>query len=240
MYYFISDTHLSTQYGEQTEERVIEWIESIEPTAKALFLNGDIFDFWFEYGRVVPMGFTSILAKLKHLTRSGIRVVFMVGNHDMWMGDYLTRECGVEIYYRPTHFEIAGKRVHLAHGDNLNVGGDLKLKLMNTIFRSESIRSLFKMVVHPDLAIRFGNWWSGKSRGRHRDDNGRGVRMLLEYAAQRQTQIESDYYIYGHLHQTLDHQAEGYRVLFTNDWSADPHYVVIDEQGAAELKRVNI
>ncbi|MFR9651227.1 MAG: UDP-2,3-diacylglucosamine diphosphatase [Rikenellaceae bacterium] len=241
MYYFIADTHLGSVGGDGTEDRLIKWIESIEPTAKALFLCGDIFDFWFEYDRVVPMGFTSVLAKFKQLSRAGIRVVMMVGNHDLWMDGYLTRECGVEIYYRPTHFDVAGRRVHVAHGDNLNVRGDMKLKLMNFVFRSQTARSLFKTFVHPDLAIRFGSWWSGKSRKKHcgENDYGRGVGMLLEYAAQRQAQIESDYYLYGHLHVAKDHQAEGYRVLFMNDWSSDPHYVVIDEDGDAELKRVN-
>ncbi len=238
MHYFVSDIHLGSDPTRATDDRFVEWLSSIKHTAESLFLNGDIFDFWFEYNRVVPMGFTSVLAKLRELSSSGIRVVMMVGNHDLWVRDYLTRECGVEIYYRPTHFEVAGKRVYLAHGDNLNVRSDFKLKAMNAIFRSETARILFKWLIHPDLTLKFGQWWSNCSRGNHRDDGNVRVDLLLEHAAQRQSQIESDYYIYGHLHKAIEREQEGYRVFFTNDWSGTPHYVAINESGEAELLEV--
>ncbi len=248
MYYFVADVHLRADGGGNnkidhsvsTEDRFVAWLTSIEADAKAIFLCGDIFDFWFEYERVVPMGFVAVFAKLKQLSRSGVRVVFMVGNHDMWMGDYLNRECGVEIYYAPTHFELDGQRVHVAHGDNLNVRGDLKLKLMNWLFRSPNIRMLFKWLVHPDLAMRFGLWWSNQSRLKHREYDERGVAALMEYAEQRQKLIPSDCYIYGHIHvaEELRLKDSDVPVIFVNDWSKNPHYMVIDQSGVPQLRKV--
>ena len=75
------------------------------------FLVGDIFDFWFEYRRVVPKGFVRTLGKLAELTDRGVRVVFFTGNHDMWVGDYLTRECGLEIpHLAPEVMTLSGER----------------------------------------------------------------------------------------------------------------------------------
>ncbi len=249
MYYFVSDVHLGAYRGQidsqgydrgaAIEDCFVEWLDKIAPTAHTIFLCGDIFDFWFEYNKVVPMGFTSVLAKFKSLSRSGIRLVYMVGNHDMWMGSYLTRECGVEIYYRPTHFDVAGKRVHVAHGDNLNINGKLKLKLMNAFFRSETARLLFKWLVHPDLAIAFGEWWSGCSRKKHVNLDDRGINMLVEYAKQRQEHISSDYYIYGHVHTPLAVDQDGYKVFFTSDWESEPQVVVIDKDGEAKLEKID-
>ncbi len=97
MYYFVSDIHLgagSTEESRAREHRFIDWLDAIAPDAVALYLVGDIFDFWYEYNQVVPKGFVRVLARLAQLTQSGVRVVFVAGNHDMWVGEYLRDECG--------------------------------------------------------------------------------------------------------------------------------------------------
>ena len=107
MIYFASDIHLgcgSVEEARTRERRFTAWLDRAAEDAEAIFLLGDLFDFWFEYRRVVPQGFVRTLGKLAALTDRGIRVVFFTGNHDMWVGDYLYRECGVEIHtseYRP-------------------------------------------------------------------------------------------------------------------------------------------
>lgn len=255
MYYFVSDVHLGAGCGggdkaneaRATERRFVEWLRKIGSDAEGLFLCGDIFDFWFEYKHVVPKGFVRVLSEIASLSERGVRVVFMAGNHDMWLGNYLSEECGVEIYTTPRVFTLNGRKVHVAHGDNLNITGDVKLKLMNSVFRSSTIRTLFSALIHPDLALRFGLWWSDQSRKRHGWEEGhntlegRGVGALIEYAEQQQQIEPCDYYIYGHLHQTLRHKKRDtsgreFDVLFMNDWCSAPHYITLDEMGVAEIK----
>ena len=101
MYYFASDIHLgagSTAEAQAVERRFVAWLSEIEHDAEVVFLVGDVFDFWFEYGRVVPKGFVRVLGKLAQMSDKGIRIHFFTGNHDMWVTDYLTRECGMEIH----------------------------------------------------------------------------------------------------------------------------------------------
>ncbi len=253
MYYFVSDMHLGAGGGKNivearaVERRFISWLREVGEDAQGIFLCGDVFDFWFEYQCVVPKGFTRVLCELASLTDRGVRVVFMAGNHDMWIGNYLSEECGMELYTSPRVFSLNGKRVHVAHGDNLNVKGDPILRLMNSTFHSNFVRTLFSNLVHPDLALRFGLWWSDKSRTKHgkfeghNTIEGRGVRPLVEYAERCEAKEHSDYYIYGHLHQTLRHtitSADGAQseVLFMNDWSEDPHYITLSDEGVAEIK----
>ena len=131
MYYFASDIHLGAggeAFAQQTERRFVRWLDDAAQDAEAIFLVGDVFDFWFEYRGVVPKGFVRTLGKLAELTDRGIRVVFFTGNHDMWVGDYLARECGVEIYTSPQQFCLNGKNVFIAHGDNMKIDGQPMLK----------------------------------------------------------------------------------------------------------------
>ena len=124
MYYFASDIHLGAgdeAFARETERRFVAWLDEAAQDAEAIFLVGDVFDFWFEYGRVVPKGFVRTLGKLAELTDRGIRVVFFTGNHDMWVTDYLTRECGVEIRTFPEVLLLGGQRVFVAHGDNMRI-----------------------------------------------------------------------------------------------------------------------
>ena len=108
MIYFASDIHLGSgdsKCQRATEQRFVKWLESIEPTAEVVVLAGDVFDFWFEYKRVIPKGFARTLGTLSRLTDRGVRVIMLTGNHDMWVGDYLSTECGIELY--------SGSRVHI-------------------------------------------------------------------------------------------------------------------------------
>ena len=143
MYYFASDIHLGAgdpETARRTERRFVAWLDAAGRDAEAIFLLGDIFDFWFEYRRVVPKGFVRTLGKLAELTDRGVRVVFFTGNHDMWVGDYLARECGVEIHTAPQEVTLAGQRLFLAHGDNMRIEGQPALRLLNTVFRSRTLR----------------------------------------------------------------------------------------------------
>ncbi|MFI3282430.1 MAG: UDP-2,3-diacylglucosamine diphosphatase [Rikenellaceae bacterium] len=246
MYYFVSDVHLgggSKEEALDAETRFVKWLDSVAQDATGIFICGDLFDFWYEYKRVVPKGFVRTLGRLAHLTQRGVRVVFIAGNHDQWVRDYLSVECGVEIYTTPQIFEVANKRIYVAHGDNLNIKNDPLLKFMNNGFRSPWIRGLFSMLVHPDLALKFGQWWSRTSRNKHIncDHQGRdkAMQMLVEHACNIHTQSNTDYHIFGHIHLAKDYTSEGgIRVIFMNDWSECPHVAVMNELGEIRLEEV--
>lgn len=244
MHYFASDVHLGAgdeRSARCTEMRFVRWLDSVAADADTIFLAGDIFDFWFEYGKVVPKGFARTLGKLAELTDRGVRIVMLTGNHDMWCRDYLTRECGVEILFGPQRMTIAGRTVFVAHGDNMNIGGKPMLRLMNTAFRSRFLRTAFSWAVHPDLAMRFGQWWSGKSRKSHsaetltRDSLG----FLIDYARDyKRRNPDTDYIVFGHMHYPCDVREEGLRVLFLGAWNDnEPVYAALDGNGEIELKK---
>lgn len=239
MHYFVSDIHLgSGKRAEQqrVESQFLDFLKQIENDCETLFLVGDIFDFWFEYKEVVPKGFVRILGRLAELHDKGIRVVMLTGNHDMWVGDYLTEECGITLYTKPQTFVIAGKTLFVAHGDNMNIKGQPVLQAMNAIFRSKSLRWLASGLIHPNCFMRFGQWWSGKSRKSHNSDYGPEVLdYLVDYAVKYGSKHEVDYFVFGHMHYATDVKCAE-RILFMGDWHSRPSYVVLDDNGKIELK----
>ena len=243
MYYFTSDVHLGAgdeTFSRRTEQRFVKWLDKVSEDADAIFLVGDIFDFWFEYGRVIPKGFVRVLGKLAELTDRGVKIYFFIGNHDMWCRDYLEKECGVKTFFKPQHMTLAGKEVFIAHGDNMNVGNQPMLRLMNTCFRSRILRKLFSWCVHPDLALKFGQWWSGKSRKSHLKDHisPSSLEFLIDYARDYKRQnATTDYVVFGHMHYPYDHKEDDLRVLFLGCWEGEKAtYAVMDDEGNIALK----
>ena len=146
MYYFASDVHLGADGSDETrrrERRFVAWLDMAARDAEAIFLVGDIFDFWFEYVRVIPKGFVRTLGKLAEIADRGVRIYFFTGNHDMWCYDYFERECGIKVFFSPQRMRLAGRNVLIAHGDNMNIDDKPLLRLMNTIFRSKTARRIF-------------------------------------------------------------------------------------------------
>ena len=252
MYYFASDIHLGAgdpATARRTERRFVAWLDAAGRDAEAIFLLGDIFDFWFEYRRVVPKGFVRTLGKLAELTDRGVRVVFFTGNHDMWVGDYLARECGVEIHTAPQEVTLAGQRLFLAHGDNMRIEGQPALRLLNTVFRSRTLRRLFAWGVHPDLAMKFGRWWSGKSRKRHNDADRRAAETgcgggfdasltepLIDYARDYARTHAVDHFLFGHMHFARDYREGALHTVHLGCWEKNPSYAVLDDGGRLTLK----
>ena len=243
MHYFVSDIHLGS--GDIAEQKRVEcnfldFLKQIENDAETLFLVGDIFDFWFEYKRVVPKGFVRVLGRLAELSDKGVRVVMLTGNHDMWVGDYLTNECGIEVYTKPQTFTVAGKTLFVAHGDNMNIKGQPVLRLMNAMFRSCSLRKVASWLIHPDLFMRFGQWWSGKSRKSHGGAlTPKVLNPLIDYAIEHGKSHEIDYYVFGHMHLAAD-ITDAQRILFMGDWHTQPNYVALDNNGEIELKNYKL
>ena len=107
--YFLSDAHLGSlaiKHGRTQERRLVRFLDSIKEKAGAVYLLGDIFDFWYEYKYVVPRGYTRLLGKLSELSDLGVEVHFFTGNHDIWAFDYLEKECGVILHFKPVTIEM--------------------------------------------------------------------------------------------------------------------------------------
>ncbi|MBR5133753.1 MAG: UDP-2,3-diacylglucosamine diphosphatase [Alistipes sp.] len=247
MIYFVSDIHLGagdSHQARRTESAFCRWLDSVAADAEAIYLLGDIFDFWFEYRRVVPQGFTRVLGRLADLSLRGVKVVLFTGNHDMWCYDYLTRECGIEIIRKPQVITIRGQKIHLAHGDNMNIKGQPMLRLMNAFFRSKIARLLFSWLIHPDLALKFGGWWSGKSRKSHGGDviTPRHLGFLVEYARKHHAEnSDTTAYIFGHMHYPYEVQEDNLRVLFLSNWShTEAVYAAMDTDNILQLNTFTI
>lgn len=172
--YFLSDAHLGGRAFCDNRERELalcQFLDSIKDDAQALYLLGDIFDFWFEYHNVIPKGFTRFLGKVSELTDSGIEVHFFTGNHDMWTYDYLAQECGVILHQEPCQIQlpsVSGKDIcaYVGHGDGL---GDPSrgFRFIRAIFHSRICRWLFRNIFPADLGMEFGLRWARHSRLKH-------------------------------------------------------------------------
>ena len=168
--YFLSDAHLGSlaiEHGRMQERRIVRFLDSIKHKAAAIYLLGDMFDFWNEYRYVVPKGFTRFLGKLSELTDMGVEVHFFTGNHDMWTYGYLEEECGVTVHYKPLTTEIYGKVFYLAHGDGLG-DPDNKFKLLRYLFHNRTCQKLLNSI-HPRWTMAVGLNWAKHSRIKRAD-----------------------------------------------------------------------
>jgi len=185
--YFLSDAHLGSraiEHGRTQERRLVNFLDSIKHKASAVYLLGDMFDFWYEFKTVVPKGYTRFLGKLSELTDIGVEVHFFTGNHDIWCGDYLTCECGVIMHREPLTTEIYGKEFYLAHGDGLG-DPDKKFKFLRSMFHSEFLQTLFS-AIHPRWSMELGLNWAKHSRlkrvdGKEPDYMGEDKEFLVLY-----------------------------------------------------------
>jgi len=201
------------------ERLFVEWLNQIQPTAKALYLLGDVFDFWFEYKRAVPRGFTRFLGKLAAFHDVGIEVHLFTGNHDMWIFDYLPEEIGIQLHREPFETQLLGKRFYMAHGDGLG-SGDKGYKILKAIFASRLSQWLFARI-HPNLGIKIANRWSVSSRNSHEDPAllGEDKEWLVLYSKELETTKHADYYVYGHRHVPMNIPiGPQSRVVNLGDW----------------------
>ncbi len=239
--YFLSDFHLGAPDHARSlvrEKHIVKFLDKIKSDAAQIFIAGDLFDFWFEYKKVVPKGFVRILGKLAELTDSGIIIHFFVGNHDMWMDGYFEKELGVKVYHHPAEFELNGKKFFIGHGDGLGPG-DHRYKLIKKVFRNKFSRWLFG-VLHPHSGIGLANYFSRKSRAITGliDERflGEEKEWLIIFSKQILKKKHFDYFIFGHRHLPLDFKLNNQsRYINLGDWIKYNSYAVFDGENA-ELK----
>ena len=207
--FFLSDFHLGAPTAEASllrEKKIIQFLDEIKNEAAAIFIVGDLFDFWYEYKKVVPKGYVRILGKLAEITDAGIPVHFFVGNHDMWMKDYFQQELNIPVYFEPAAFEFNGKHFLIGHGDGQGPG-DHSYKFLKKIFRSPVCQWLFGMIP-PSIGMGLANYFSRRSRqaesGHEEKFLGEENEWLITYCKEVLQQEHFDYFIFGHRHLPID------------------------------------
>lgn len=226
--YFASDIHLGlpTPAGAVSREALfVQWLDRVKADAAEIYLVGDIFDFWFEYKRVVPKGFTRFLGKIAEITDSGTPVHFFTGNHDVWMFDYLEKEVGVQIHRKPIIRELNGVRFYIAHGDGL-IQGDYGYKLLKSLFTSKTLQWLFARL-HPNFAMWLGQGWSVSSRNAKNityDFKGNDE-PIVHFANNLLLNEQFDYFVLGHWHVPVIHPLNsGKNLVMLGDWIVSNSY----------------
>jgi UDP-2,3-diacylglucosamine hydrolase len=232
--YFASDLHLGAGAiadKRAHEQRFVAWLDSIKVDATHLFLLGDVFDFWYEYKRVVPKGYLRFLGKLAELSDSGIEIHFFTGNHDVWVFDYFTEELGIVVHQQPITLKLGAKTFYLAHGDGL---GDpsFGFRFIRGMFHNKILQWLFAKFIHPNLALRFGLWWSKHSRLSKEEPSYKGEQdeHLVRYAKDfSEKHPDIDFFVFGHRHIILDLQLKNSsRVVILGDWFREFSYGEFD------------
>jgi len=239
-YYFIADAHLGSRafkHHRTQERRLVNFLDAIKEKAEAVYMLGDMFDFWFEYTDVVPKGFTRFLGKISELTDRGVEVHFFEGNHDMWCGDYLEKECGVILHRQALTTEICGKLFYMAHGHELDYRDHVwKTQFMYQCFHSHTLHRLARMI-HPHFFLNFGLNWARQSRVRHLAVGeppylGPNKEGLVCYARDYlQSHSYINYFLFGHRHIDLDmflDEERNSRLVILGQWYSLFTYAVFD------------
>jgi UDP-2,3-diacylglucosamine hydrolase len=248
--YFSSDNHLGAPTRKESLKRekvFVSWLDTIKADAHAIFLLGDLFDFWFEYREVVPKGFVRTLGKLAELRDSGIEIYYFVGNHDLWMKSYFKEELGIPVFHEPQVFTYNARVFFLGHGDGLGPG-DLGYKRMKKVFTHPVSKWLFKWL-HPDLGVRLARYLSVKNKLISGDEDakflGEDKEWLAQYAKRKLESKHYDYFIFGHRHLPMEIQVgENSKYFNLGDWIVHFTYGEFDGENfklkTLEQKTLNI
>jgi UDP-2,3-diacylglucosamine hydrolase len=239
--YFVSDVHLGAPALKNNKKRELlfaGWLDEIKEDVSELFLLGDIFDFWYEYDKVAPRGFTRILGRLADISDKGIPIHFFTGNHDLWVYDYLPKEIGLTLHRNEFITKIMGKTFYLAHGDGLDPK-DKGYIFLKKIFTNRLLQWSFSRL-HPNFALYLAHKWSKSSRlaklgieeeFKVKDE---GMFKFAEKILEREL---IDYFIFGHRHIMVNEKInESSRFVLLGDWINNFSYGVFDGN-TFELKR---
>lgn len=232
--YFASDLHLGMYPQEKSREReaiFVDWLEEIRHDAKEIWLLGDIFDYWFEYAKVVPRGFVRFLGKLASIADDGVEIHLFPGNHDVWFFSYFPEEIGVSIHHDNLVKTWNNKQFMLGHGDGL-LKSDRAYRLLKRTFRSRTMQWLYARI-HPNASSSFAQWWSRTSRakqgayvpflGTEKEHQVIFAKKILE------AQPDINYFIFGHRHVPFQIRlSPSSQVVCLGDWIGNFTYAVFD------------
>lgn len=234
--YFASDFHLGIAgrlSAKDRERQIVRWLDQVQLDAAAIFLVGDLFEFWFEYKRAVPRGYIRFLGKLAELRDAGIPVYVFTGNHDMWLFDYFPEELDIPIIRKSIRMQINEKRFMIGHGDGLGPG-DHGYKRLKRIFANPLCQWLFARL-HPNLGIGMAWFWSGKSRAVQLEVEqflGPEREWLIQYCERKLANLPTDFFVFGHRHLPIDYTLSNAHSRYINlgEWMNFNSYAVFNGQ----------
>ncbi len=232
--YFVSDFHLGTDgrlTSREREKQIVRWLEMVKQDAGALYLVGDVFDYWFEYKKAVPKGFVRLLGKLGELRDEGLPIYFFTGNHDMWMFRYMEEELDIPIFRQPIVRDINGRRFFIGHGDGLGPG-DYGYKFIKAIFSNPVCQWLFERL-HPNFGLWLMRFFSGSSRKANPAETefkGEDKERLVRFCNDQLEQQPFDFFIFGHRHLPIDYTLKDGKSRYINlgEWINFNSYAVFD------------
>ena len=222
--YFSSDNHLGAPTKEESlprEKKFVKWLDEIKEDAAAIFLLGDLFDFWFEYKTVVPKGFVRTLGKLAEISDSGIHIYFFVGNHDLWMNDYFEKELNIPTFYDSKEFTFNNKTFLIGHGDGKGPY-DKGYKRMKKVFTNRFSKWIYRWL-HPDIGMRLAQYLSVKNKLISGNEDkfflGDNKEWLAAYAKRKLESKHYDYFVFGHRHLPMEIKVGDNSTYFNlGDW----------------------
>jgi len=217
--FFISDVHLGSddpQLEEKKKETLFSFLEMVLEEGKELFILGDLFDFWFEYGLVIPGKHTGLTAWLWRLQQHGVSVHYIVGNHDYWAGRFFEEELGVTVHKEPVIMELDGKKAFLTHGDG-HGKGDSGYKILKQVLGNRYAIFLFGLLP-PHLGFLLARLVSVASKGDYEKKSLKASKVQKAYALEKLATSDIDLFLTGHTHRPeLIKNGDKY-FLNTGDW----------------------
>ena len=224
--YIISDAHLGFAPA-NVEQAIISFLRHASRHASSLVINGDLFEFWFEWRTVIPKQGFRTLAALADIVDAGVPVMMIAGNHDCWGGEVLRKDVGIDYRVGPWTGDIAGWRTHIEHGDGLRPKEDRRYRALRRVLRNPVAIRAFRWI-HPDLSTRLANGSSHASRTYAARDGGRGLRDAAARLAA--SHIDLDLIVFGHSHvPTLEILSDGAAYANPGSWLDQPTFLRITE-----------
>jgi UDP-2,3-diacylglucosamine hydrolase len=226
---FFSDVHLGAESRAKEagrEGQLHEFLKSLPGRCSRLVIVGDLFDFWFEYRTAIPRRSFPTLEVLSGLRRAGLSIDWLNGNHDFWLGPFLSEDLGIRVHHGPLVVEGGGRKVWVHHGDGL-VHGDYGYRLLKAVIRHPISIALYRLV-HPDLGIPFAHWISGGSRHLLGHRLPPEDRLWAEVAEPR-FRAGYDAVVIGHFHHVYERREGGRELFVLGDWIRHRTYLTLSE-----------
>ncbi len=231
--YFISDVHLGLESRDRErakEERLLAFLDSVQTDGSHLFIVGDLFDAWFEYRTVIPKGFHRLFTKLEDLTRHGIAVYYLAGNHDYWIRDFFCDELGMKTFHDAFDIIVNGKKIFIHHGDGL-AQNDTGYRLLKIILRNRLSIWLYSWL-HPDIGVALAQSSSKKSRNYTQTKDYGNEDGMMKFAKQKIGE-GYDIVVMGHRHKPVSEKIGNGIYINLGDWITHNTYAELTDDEIA-------
>ncbi len=223
-YFFISDIHLglnSRETEKEKERNLVQFIKYAKENSDELIIVGDLFDYWFEYNKVIQKEFIRTLGALADYSDTGKQIHYIIGNHDFLHKDFFEKEIGVKLYFDQLKIEFNSKKFFIAHGDGL-IKNDTGYKILKKVLRNKFIQRIYSLI-HPDIGISVAKKSSRASR-EYTSKKKYGENDDLFDTAKQIIDSGYDYVMFGHSHKKAFEKYNSGFYINLGTWLEKPCY----------------